>query len=85
MNMFLYIQLLDIALLWLLPSVIIQNNFDLFYMWYGLSYSQYLFRLQLLLWNPLVRESDSIEVERMKWFNLLLLYGAADSPDDDPK
>ncbi|CAL4069776.1 unnamed protein product, partial [Meganyctiphanes norvegica] len=48
-------------------------------------YAHYI-RLQLLLWNPLEREKDSIEVERMKWFNLLILYGVTDSTDDcDPK
>ncbi|KAG7172441.1 PAX3- and PAX7-binding protein 1-like [Homarus americanus] len=41
-------------------------------------------RLQILLWNPLMRDSDGIEVERMKWFNLLLLYGTNDNSEDDP-
>ncbi|XP_053632244.1 PAX3- and PAX7-binding protein 1 [Cherax quadricarinatus] len=41
-------------------------------------------RLQMLLWNPLMRDSDGIEVERMKWFNLLLLYGTSDNTDDEP-
>ncbi|XP_050736972.1 PAX3- and PAX7-binding protein 1-like isoform X1 [Eriocheir sinensis] len=42
-------------------------------------------RLQMLLWNPLMKDSESVEVERMKWFNLLLLYGTGDAPDDDPR
>ncbi|KAK8404735.1 hypothetical protein O3P69_007763 [Scylla paramamosain] len=41
-------------------------------------------RLQMLLWNPLMKDSESVEVERMKWFNLLLLYGTGDTTDDDP-
>ncbi|KAK4319562.1 hypothetical protein Pmani_009505 [Petrolisthes manimaculis] len=47
-------------------------------------------RLQMLLWNPLIKDSDSngsgsngVEVERMQWFNLLLLYGS--SGGDEPK
>lgn len=39
----------------------------------------------MLLWNPLMKDSESVEVERMKWFNLLLLYGTGDAPDDDPR
>lgn len=42
-------------------------------------------RLQMLLWNPLMRDSDGLEIERMKWFNLLILFGAGDSADEDPK
>ena len=32
-----------------------------------------------------MKDSESVEVERMKWFNLLLLYGTGDTPDDDPR
>lgn len=32
-----------------------------------------------------MKDSESVEVERMKWFNLLLLYGTGDAPDDDPR
>lgn len=32
-----------------------------------------------------MKDSESVEVERMKWFNLLLLYGTSDGPDDDPR
>ncbi|KAK7076980.1 hypothetical protein SK128_001986 [Halocaridina rubra] len=39
-------------------------------------------RLQMLLWNPLMKDSESIEIERMKWFNLLILYGAGESVED---
>ena len=40
-------------------------------------------RLELLLWNPLCKESDNrpIEVERMIWYNELLLYGLQDDVD----
>ena len=30
----------------------------------------------MLFWNPLLKDSDSLEIERMKWFNLLILYGS---------
>ncbi|XP_069986549.1 PAX3- and PAX7-binding protein 1 [Penaeus vannamei] len=42
-------------------------------------------RLQMLLWNPLMKDTDGLEIERMKWFNLLLLYGTDDVTDDDPR
>lgn len=32
-----------------------------------------------------MRDSDGIEIERMKWFNLLLLYGTIDNSEDDPR
>lgn len=52
--------------------------------------SFHLLRLQMLLWNPLMKDSDcngsgsnGVEVERMQWFNLLLLYGSSGA--DEPK
>ncbi|MCL4129672.1 UNVERIFIED_CONTAM: hypothetical protein GTU68_035862 [Idotea baltica] len=38
--------------------------------------------LQLVLWNPLSREEEGmeiVEIEKMKWFNQLLLYGFHDA------
>lgn len=32
-----------------------------------------------------MKDSESVEVERMKWFNLLLLYGTGDASDDDAR
>ncbi|XP_066990634.1 PAX3- and PAX7-binding protein 1 [Macrobrachium rosenbergii] len=42
-------------------------------------------RLQMLLWNPLMRDSDGLEIERMKWFNLLILFGVGEAGDEDPQ
>lgn len=32
-----------------------------------------------------MKDTDGLEIERMKWFNLLLLYGTDDVTDDDPR
>lgn len=34
----------------------------------------------MVLWNPLSKDGEAIEIERTKWFNQLLLYGFKAAP-----